>query len=96
MVSSGTQSKRFISPFVVLFLVGLLIGALLGMFTTQIFSSAPSLAQNGLWLLSFGIAQTAVALFGARLARSAQWNLLAVGQAMAILGLLISGFGLIA
>lgn len=89
MVTTGSRSTRFVSPFTVLFTVGLLLGAVLGMLVSRLFGYPPIAMSYGVWLLSFGIAETVVALLGAQLAREALWLLLLVGQALGIVGLLV-------
>ncbi|MGB1249550.1 MAG: hypothetical protein ACPG8W_02890 [Candidatus Promineifilaceae bacterium] len=97
MVSTGshTTSSRFVSPFIILTVVGLIIGGVLGSIFSLMFQSAPQATQDGIWLLGLGMGQTATAIFGARLARAAMWRVLLIGQLVAIAGLLLTFLSLL-
>ena len=91
MVSTGshTPRTRILSPFIILTTIGLLVGGALATVLSLLFEGAPQTAQDGIWLLGLGIGQTLAAIFGARIARVAMWQLLLTGQIVAIIGLLL-------
>ena len=92
MVSTGshTSRTRIFSPFIILTTIGLLVGGVLASALSLLFEGAPQTAQDGIWLLGIGIGQTLAAIFGARIARVAMWQVLLIGQIIAIVGLLLA------
>lgn len=99
MVSSGSprtgMRTRFIpAPTLIIIIIGSISGILLGGVLNMLFSRTPQIANDGIWLLSFGIGHTITSYYGARMVKSALWPLLMFGQILAIAGLGLTGLGL--